>query len=869
MSAKWRRSQAWDDAHLTGPLTPLRWVLRLFSGIPLAVVLLTIVSLYGAIASVPIGLLVLGLTYAVYGVTVLAAIGVLLVPGVLIARRLTTGGTRFVSVVGVIIGSVVVGVGAWYAFAWPAMHFDPVTGSGLKLFPEFVAQYRSVTVRRLPGMEMTELEFYSWWPLRVVLLLFVVNMVTATVRRIEFSFKNLGVLTVHSGIVVIALGSVYYQGLKKEGDTILLAGPRGADGIPGVGGPQRAFFDNVRTALYVNQFRGWQQRPIPGLPRYNDYALGVAPEETAIEAAALPTPWDDAVQQDSLSISLPTPPTSGPAPLIDEDLRFRVVGYAQYAEPVSDWARMPGPPPSPGATPRPLRVVSLLSRVPDEDGEVSTDPVFAFTLLPTLPQHRVSDNDVLGVEYLVDADGTRWEDLGSRVPNGAPHGLVVELPATADRDAVRMIAPIGEGQSFPVGNTGYNIRVKQLLPEPPFPIVTEGYQGATSSVAVIEVRAPAEGDKPAEVFDRWVYSRFPEISQDLLQGEALADGRPSRRDADPRIRLAYLDDAHINVFFNERSDTGATDVIVRGMRGTVTQGKLGDDDTVRDAIPQIDFRIDERWAHAERFERPIPVPEPDRENRFIGTHDRAMMALEITGGGREDAPAFGKLVWLPFTKYLGVSDDLTRRVTLPDGRVLDLAFGRMQHRFGGFQLRMAGFEMISYDHRGAPRDYRSVIAVEPTGAEGFEPFAHEVKLNAPLTAPFNIHDSERSPIATLAGRLGTGLDPNQYKLSQAGWDAAGWEQTQAMADRGEIERPYAQFTILGVGNNPGIHVIAFGGVMIALGIPWAFYLKPWLVKREKARLQREVEAKREAGSEAEQRAAPPSEGQPVAAGAEA
>jgi hypothetical protein len=52
--------------------------------------------------------------------------------------------------------------------------------------------------------------------------------------------------------------------------------------------------------------------------------------------------------------------------------------------------------------------------------------------------------------------------------------------------------------------------------------------------------------------------------------------------------------------------------------------------------------------------------------------------------------------------------------------------------------------------------------------------------------------------------------------------------------------PRARFTILQVGNNPGIHVIALGGVLMALGIPWAFYVKPYLVRREKRLIQEAI-----------------------------
>ena len=63
-----------------------------------------------------------------------------------------------------------------------------------------------------------------------------------------------------------------------------------------------------------------------------------------------------------------------------------------------------------------------------------------------------------------------------------------------------------------------------------------------------------------------------------------------------------------------------------------------------------------------------------------------------------------------------------------------------------------------------------------------------------------------------------------------------------MVDRGLAKKPTVQFTILQVGNNPGIHLVALGGVMMALGIPWAFYVKPYLVRREKRKIQEQLAA---------------------------
>jgi hypothetical protein len=169
-----------------------------------------------------------------------------------------------------------------------------------------------------------------------------------------------------------------------------------------------------------------------------------------------------------------------------------------------------------------------------------------------------------------------------------------------------------------------------------------------------------------------------------------------------------------------------------------------------------------------------------------------------------------------------------------------LAFGRLQHRLPGFAIQLADFRMVSYDHRGAPRDYQSTLRV--TSMDGtFDSFEHVTQLNAPLTAPY-IWKDDASFVSNVAERLVAGVDPNQFKFSQAGWDAQGWGRTQAQADAGLIKKPFASFTILGVGNNPGIHVIAFGGILMGIGIPWAFYLKPWLVQREKRRIQEQLKA---------------------------
>jgi hypothetical protein len=850
MSAKWIRSKQWDDAHFPAWAWPAKAVLRAFSSIPLAVVLLSLVVLYAILASVPAGLMVLGLTYLFYAATLVAVAALVGVAPVIAARRLwrarsARGRTvRFVASVLGLLALTGAGVVLWNALVWPRLAYDPAHGTGVRFFAGFVEAYKATTLRRLPGMEMSELEFYSWWPLRVVLLCFVLNMVTATVRRIEFVFPNIGVLMVHTGIVVIALGSVYYSSLKREGDTILFAGPQAIDGEPTMGDPQQYFYDGQRVVLGVRQpSGGWELRPIKP-PRYNDYNLGAGAEGSMLSRIGREPAIDDGGRK--LDAPVPARAGSGAA----DDLTFRVVGYASYADPVTDWVRAPAPA---GGETNPVRFGDLVVRNGEGGAPLETPRTVPFSFLPARPDLRLAkvrgengedaEPPVIGLEYTRGMPAQRWADLSVEIPGGARHALVVEVPAAGGRPAFRAVYGVQEGDEIKVGQTGYTLSVKQVLASPPFPIITEGYRGATSSVAVVRVSPPS-----GKGFERWVYHRFPEIDQDLSD-ELNARGMPTRRDASPEIRIAYIDASKLQVYIDEPAGAGDAParalVRVPGRPARVVEG-LGVGAVIPDLIPGLDFRLGERWAHAEPFERPDPTPVAMRRGDAVGTHAKAMLAVEATEWDRSAQPArpkFTRTVWLPFERYLGLGAE--RVVAFPDDRQVTLTFGREVHQLPGFLIQLADFQMIAYDHRGAPRDYQSVVRVVPMTAPGeragFEPYIHTTRLNAPLQAPF-LWSEDRPYLANVWGLFTSRLNPNQYKFSQAGWDQEGWARSQREVDQGLRKRPYASFTILGVGNNPGIHVIAFGAVLMSVGIPWAFYVKPLILKRRKAKLAKRVAA---------------------------
>ncbi|MFM8698423.1 MAG: hypothetical protein ACKOF7_07110, partial [Phycisphaerales bacterium] len=73
-------------------------------------------------------------------------------------------------------------------------------------------------LRQWRPFEMTEFEWFHWWPFDVLLGLLVANLAITTVRRIPFRPVNYGVWGIHTGIVVLVVGSVIYFGTKVEGE---------------------------------------------------------------------------------------------------------------------------------------------------------------------------------------------------------------------------------------------------------------------------------------------------------------------------------------------------------------------------------------------------------------------------------------------------------------------------------------------------------------------------------------------------------------------------------------------------------------------------------------------------------------------------
>lgn len=267
--SKHHRSRAWDDRVLRGPLVPVKWLLRVGSSITLAVILISLIAIFGVVGSVPVDLFV--------------------DPG-------------------------------------------PDAPRHLKVF-------------MLPAFELTQGEFFALWPMQTLLYALVASMIIATVRRIEFTLENLGVLTVHAGIVVLAVGSAVYCHHRREG-VLVLPLIRGAP--PSV---ITSWWDAWDTQLVITSADAPPRAiDLPRLPRYNDFN----------------TPW----QPRPLRVELPGNAAAAPLGVID--------AFAAYAA-LEEIAREV-PPGSPGSVP--AWAVRLVASSSDTAPEAATLIDTGIVLLP-------------------------------------------------------------------------------------------------------------------------------------------------------------------------------------------------------------------------------------------------------------------------------------------------------------------------------------------------------------------------------------------------------------------------------------------------------------------------------------------------------
>ena len=750
-------------------------------------------------------------------------------------------------------------------------------------------------MRQWRPFEMTEFEWFHWWPFDVLMGLIALTLITTTLRRIPLRVVNLGVWMIHSGIIMLIVGSVIYFGTKVEGEapvvrrtlTIGIAAKDGpaseliANGtivaMPGskltvgqgadrydvevqsidptwelrsgadigkraysvnlmITAPDRRFMRQVIAgypeytedliitqdkaqplkravketgkpiidtrlfvaldycpqtdfylkndlekswALYVRRpgETRWVERPVIGLPLYNDYVPDL--NEVFLGPA-------ESAEPRSLRVMIPAAAADDPAP----GVVFEATGYLRYGQ--MRTRLIPG---GTDAAPNPVAAVD----VSDSEGRAAQ-----YRLIASDPQKRSADGGVLAIRQISDEEQLApllaQPTLVFRVPSrNITLTESVKDAALTDKDAQwRPIGPVDSGYAYRV------VAVQDDL----------AIGGRELSVAILELRTPA-GE-----FRRWTFSDAT-MSRDLAPGEdpMAAMKRGGESFTDKSLEVEY------------RPGNGlALALLVAGPEAGRLRlvDSLGRPEArVVDVTPRIPVElaagvkltVTDWMPNAMQESKPFVVPQSQRQRdaRELFSMMRVNQVVPAKAAVAPTAPGAASAStaeWLTYHPYVfDRAQDVLRRywltpstLTLADGTALEVLFSRQREPLPA-PVALETFELTTEvggfsGQSSSIRNYTSVVRFQETGGTWGAP--ERLSVNEPVE-----------------------FDGMSFFQSQ--WDPPEEARQGGMASAG------LNYTVLGVGNRHGVWVQLIGCIVACLGMMYAFYVKP-VIKRRNERL---------------------------------
>ena len=698
-------------------------------------------------------------------------------------------------------------------------------------------------------LEMTEFEWFHWWPFNLLIILFCTTLILATVRRIPLRLVNAGVWTIHAGIIILCAGSYWYFTTKVEGDapvfrrkiTINLPGlkePVDLLAAPGAGktvtaGPDNWHFevqstntdwpilseeDKGKKAYAVNVLvrppfgEPFVRQLLAGFPQYTEDVLPG-------KGRAIKTTGKKLVNED-LQLILDFHPTTHFHVMDTWALFVRRAGEKEWAErPVDDLPR-------------------YNDRISSRD-QVFSDPHFPIPLRPIdLNLPAASDADPLK-DASVHITGflryanmeRRWRDGGERLNPVVQLNLISNHVAPREYELVAFDSqrnhtedgniqflwlsekaelahlPIDSRAmlriSLPEKNINLEVPVTQekfggeFLPIGPGEFayrLTAAHenlalpnQSRPVSILAMEIRTP-EGQ-----FRRWV-SSVAELTKDL-EGESTDPHAIKSNAPDPRIVTTYQPQSPPVIF---AAYPGGLHLVLNGPKGRL----IAQDVQPGVSIPifeDLSLRVESFATHAVAEVKPFVVPPPRQQAKIGQTFSMARVEVQTRRGVESQ--------WVRFARYV-----------FPD----------QQYALGGrFAYAPAVFET-----EGGPVEV--VLS----------------RKRVPLPNPIAMEDFKLD--THLGGFTGNALTIRNYVSRLRFLESGKWTDPVAIAVnhpteyggysyfQSEWDRPEANeagsgmnFTGLGIGNRHGVLMQLLGCCVAVAGMIFAFYVKP-VIKRRRA-----------------------------------
>lgn len=706
--------------------------------------------------------------------------------------------------------------------------------------------------------EKTEMQWFSWWPFHLMIVLLCFAMILVTLRFIRFTMINLGVWMIHTGIIVLAISSAIYFGKKVEGDTVIYES-KAYIMAPGMTEPATMVL-HPEASIEVGQgSRRYHIQVARMNPNYELRTEGLEGKRTQeiwlnvhsvdppkqfirVLLVGYPELTEDVVAgpdggsqrarnvlgtrlaDESLDIQLGYDPVDkfyvmqtgaiyARTPR-DPDWthELRIHGLPRYYEYLS---RRDGLWPTHGYPTPPLRPLDLEPEIIGEGSALNGLEIRVTDYLPYAHlESRWIEGDRLNPMVSFRLDGQRrsepfelfaFDPWRSDVPLDEAQFMLrfrwaasaeerVGLAAPADPrirvqvdDQVKQTLPIRDllaQGGVEVEGTDYRLEIKQLVPA--------GMKGhhhhgdhvhehdfGEQAAAFIRV---TRGDR---TFTRLVLSDEPDGGRDVDDHR-----QPLETLEDPALHLTYLDPAPQHLLFVSGPTGDTVDVVFSRSDGTYyhREARVGEPfSLVPSQAPMIVETLLER---ATRQMGARIIPRRQRESLSRVGQTQSLIRVEVNDGHSVES------LWLPFNQYAFPGPERARsdrfryaprRVRLSDGRNIELMYSRWREPLPS-EVALDRFVLNTYPGGDRPSEYISWIRMRNNGEWSQ---LYEVKSN---------HNKQHG----------------SFWYFQSQWDPG-------------IEA----YTVLGVGNREAVHEMLFGTILAIVGMIYAFYIKPILIRRRK------------------------------------
>lgn len=684
------------------------------------------------------------------------------------------------------------------------------------------------------ALEMTEMEIFRHWLFLGLIVVFGAAVVAATLTRIAFTKINAGVLTVHTGLLLLVVGSIVYFSTKIEGDALLVSpkiqvvsiagsqqrviaellaekGQKWETFMPAFGGAARLDVVDVArnsagmvtSAEIAATMQGENKRftidngsagdlaggklvvqlqPAEPVRTFFDnetpalYVRKVSDEKpTVTPIKGLPffreRYLDEGyVLHDAEGREVPTKRTSP----------FLEVGSAQIPTQWFEHWRMPIDLDSKGL-PFDIRVtgyVPYISRFDSTASESKDGPENpAAEIKLTVGEASIKEPlFALSPAQSMMSRGIpvelRWvTDAAQQAEYFAPMKSAHELYVEVKNPPTIKTLAVIPGQKIKIDGTPYELSIKDLQPN--WPLMTPGFEGASSPMASVDV---TNGEKS---YNRTVIQRYPALSQDIDEKGV----RHREGPYDPNLILKYrtCENGWVSIVGGPGLKTRMAVFDATGSV-KVSDVEVGKTQDVSIMSTPVKFSVDAFYNRATSVE--LPVIEP-LERRRPNLAARAASAVRLR-----------------FTPHDGKGEPVTRWCVFSQYPHADAR--PMQVRVPGVESE---YEVI---FTRLPRDLGADLIPGKLSVKFF-PGRQNVES---WRSDFWVRADDKSPLQPAAVYTNQTCAAGGWTLFQSGAAADHWS-----------------YTILGVGNRNGIWTMLLGCMLIPLGCLYAFYVKPVLIRR--------------------------------------